>query len=403
MRKCLLLLLSWLFALSTHAQPLTPPAIGQAHEFYSSVLHEKRTVWVHLPVTTTPHERFPVLYVLDGERYFTSTVAMTEQLAGRWPRLLVVGILNRNRNRDFTPTHVAPVPAFVDPAAATVSGGGDAFEQFLQAELLPRIDSLYPTTPYRILSGHSLGGLAVVHTLVTHPDLFNAYLALDPSLWWDHEQTLRTAEATLPQIHFAPKALFIASAQPLLPPGLDTLAAQLDRSDYTALYRAVTHLTHTLRRRPTPALHWQAKYYPAEQHGTVQLLGQYDGLKFLFDEYGFRASRFTFQPKADLDSAVVAHFARVSQQMGYPVQPDEQLLNSLGYSYLSRHQPQKALVLFQRNVANYPRSANAYDSLGDAYAQQGNKRQALAAYQQALALGAAADTRAKLQALQTKR
>ena len=85
------------------------------------------------------------------------------------------------------------------------------------------------------------------------------------------------------------------------------------------------------------------------------------------------------------------------------MQPDEPLLNSLGYAYLSQHQPQKALVLFQRNVANYPRSANVYDSLGDAYAQQGNKRRAIAAYQQALALGADADTRAKLQALQTKR
>lgn len=401
MLKYLLLPLCWLVALGCLAQPRNPPCTGQTHELYSRVLHEKRTVWVHLPATANPQERSPVLYVLDGENYFATTVGITEQLAGRWPHLIVVGILNTNRGRDFTPTHVA-ASIFVDPGAAAVSGGGESFSQFLQAELIPCIDSLYPTTPYRVLSGHSLGGLAVVQTLVTHPDLFSAYLALDPSLWWDQERTLQAAEATLQRTSFAHKSLFVASAQPLLPPGVDTLAAQHDHSDYTALYRAVTHLVQTLRSSPAHQLHWQAKYYPHEQHGTVQLLGQYDGLKFLFDDYGFRPSQFTFRPRADLDSAVTAHFARVSQQMGYQVLPDEQLVNNLGYLYLGQNQPQKALGFFQRNVANYPRSANAYDSLGDAYARQGKKRQAIAAYEQALGLAENPDTRAKLRALQGK-
>lgn len=346
-----------------------------------------------------------MLYVLDGGSYFASTVAMTEQLAGRWPRLIVVGVLNTNRSRDFTPTHVAPNPPFVDPGAASVSGGGEQFSQFLRTELIPRLDSLYPTTPYRVLSGHSLGGLTVVQMLVTHSEAFSAYLALDPSLWWDQERPLRAAEATLQRADFAHKALFMAISQPLLPPGIDTLAAQHDRSDYSALYRATIHLAQALRSHPASQLRWQSKYYPHEQHGTVQLMGQYDGLKFLFDDYGFRTSQFTFRPKANLDSAIAAHFVRVSQQMGYRVLPDEQLLNSLGYQSLEQHQPQKALAFFKRNVANYPRSANAYDSLGDAYAQQGNKRQAITAYEQALRLAENPDpdTRRKLQALQGKR
>lgn len=402
MYKYLLLPLCWLITFISIAQIANPPCPGQAKEVYSRVLHEKRTVWVHVPANASPQERFPVLYVLDGERHFATTVAITEQMAGRWPRLIVVGIVNVNRGRDFTPTHVAPTPPFVDQGAAAVSGGGEAFNQFLKAELIPRIDSLYPTTTYRVLSGHSLGGLAVVQALVTHPDLFSAYLAIDPSLWWNQERTLRAAETTLQRASFPRKSLFVATSQPLLPPGVDTLAAQHDHSDYSALYRAVTHLVQTLRSSPTQRLHWQAKHYPREQHGTVQLIGQYDGLKFLFDDYGFRQSQFIFQPKANLDSAIVAHFARISQQMGYQILPDEQLVNGMGYQFLSQKETQKALVFFKRNVTNYPRSANAYDSLGDAYAQQGNKRQAITAYEQALRLAEDPSTRSKLRALQGK-
>lgn len=68
---------------------------------------------------------------------------------------------------------------------------------FIGTELIPRIDSLYPTTPYRILSGHSLGGFMVVNTLAHHADLFSIYIAVDPSLWWDQQKVLQTAEFAL--------------------------------------------------------------------------------------------------------------------------------------------------------------------------------------------------------------
>jgi len=401
---CILALLTVLWTtVPGQAQPPPQPfCTGTVEGIYSRVLHEQRTFWVHLPATADRNQRFPVLYLLDGESHFAGTVGMVQQLAGRWPDLIVVGIVNTARNRDLTPTHVAP-SSLVDPNYAAVSGGGEKFMQFIGSELIPRIDSLYPTTPYRILSGHSLGGLTVVNTLAQHPDLFSAYLSIDPSLWWDQQQVLRTAETALATKKFAHKSLFIGISKPLLPPGMDTASAQHDGSDYTVLFRSVTHLTNTLRGVPANALRWRSTYYPDEQHGTVELLGQYDGLKFLFDEYSFRASKFTFQPNVDLDSAVTAHFAHVSQLMGYQVLPGEQLINNLGYTYLSRKQPQKAYAFFKRNVDNYPRSANAYDSLGDFYAQQGNKRQAIAAYTEALELQEIPDTRRKLTALQARR
>ncbi|WP_017495283.1 hypothetical protein [Flavobacterium sp. WG21] len=42
--------------------------------------------------------------------------------------------------------------------------------------------------------------------------------------------------------------------------------------------------------------------------------------------------------------------------------------------------------LFKLNVANYPKSANLYDSLGDFYEANGDKKNAIASYEKALLL-----------------
>ncbi|WP_416381052.1 hypothetical protein [Hymenobacter sp. GOD-10R] len=68
------------------------------------------------------------------------------------------------------------------------------------------MDSLYPTTSYRVVSGPSLGGLAVVQLLVTQADVFSAYLAIDPSFWLDQERTLCAAEATVGRTRFSHKS-----------------------------------------------------------------------------------------------------------------------------------------------------------------------------------------------------
>ena len=108
---------------------------------------------------------------------------------------------------------------------------------------------------------------------------------------------------------------------------MDTATALQDWSDYSFLFRSVTRLTHTLKSTPSNKLRWRSKYYPEEQHGNVELMGQYNGLKFPFDDYSFRASKFAFQPNVNLDSTLVAHFDHVSQLLGYQVLSTEQLVN----------------------------------------------------------------------------
>jgi CubicO group peptidase (beta-lactamase class C family) len=65
---------------------------------------------------------------------------------------------------------------------------------------------------------------------------------------------------------------------------------------------------------------------------------------------------------------------------------NETQMNRLGYDLLAAQRVKDAIEVFKLNVADHPQSANAYDSLGEAYAAAGNKEQAIENYQRALEL-----------------
>lgn len=170
--KLLYSILFFFVLTTTKSQIVDKISIGTIDKVYSPTLKEERKIWIYNPANGNNTEHFPVLYLLDAEDYFFATVGIIKQMTGRWPSMIVVGITNTNRSRDLTPTS----------DNTPNSGGGSQFMRFIEKELMPHIDSLYPTAPYRLFSGHSLGGLTVINTLITNPKLFNAYIAIDPSL-----------------------------------------------------------------------------------------------------------------------------------------------------------------------------------------------------------------------------
>jgi len=212
--------------------------IGHVDTVWSNVLNEERAILVHVPEGSKT-ERYPVLYVLDGESHFQSAVAMVQQMAGVIPDMVVVGIVNTVRERDLTPTHVNP-DKIENAGDAAISGGGGNFIKFIEKELIPYIDSKYPTAPYRVFSGHSLGGLTVMDAFFNHTALFNAYIAIDPSLWWDGQKWIKQAEANLSAGNFSTgkTSLFVAIANNI-PPGMDTISVMKDTSVMTVIPRAV--------------------------------------------------------------------------------------------------------------------------------------------------------------------
>src|SRR5690606_28786258 len=143
------------------------------------------------------------------------------------PPMIIVGIPNTNRITDLTPT-----AAENNSDGLQNTGGGEKFISFLEKELMPYIESSYPTAPYKILMGHSLGGLMVMHTLVYHNNLFNAFVPIDAAIWWDDHKILKEAKIVLEKDNYENKTLFLAIAN-RMEKGVDTTAVQSDTSEKT--------------------------------------------------------------------------------------------------------------------------------------------------------------------------
>lgn len=411
-----LLLLMFLLVGSALAQAQTVKnnaiVIGSVDSVTSVVLKEKRTLWVSVPASakdpTYLPQRYPVVYLLDGDDWFTTTTGLLQKLSefphSICPEMIVVGIPNTDRTRDLTPS-TSTTDTDMPAAVLKASGGGENFTAFLEKELIPYIDAHYPTTAHRTLIGHSFGGLLVLNTLVHHPSLFDNYVAIDPSMFWDQEKLLTQAHEALAQPRFTGRALFVASANET---GQDSMQVLKDTSIGGAMTRSNWKLRDELARNRRNGLRSAYHYYPADGHNSVPLPATYDALHFLFSAYAFSPAAINDLGKPDPTVQTAAlletHYRQVSAQAGYPVLPPEATVNALAYYRLSQPgQAAQSLALFQLNVRSYPTSFNVHDSLGDYYQSQGQPALAIAAYTKALQLKETPETRQKLTKLQAKK
>lgn len=383
--------------------------IGKIDSIYSKTLGEERKIWVYMPGgdngRSASGQRYPVVYLLDGDAHFSSVMGMIQQLSeinGNTvcPDMILVGIPNTDRMRDLTPTH-AGSNFYVDSDAIRTAGGGENFTAFIERELMPHIDSIYPTAPYRMLIGHSLGGLMVINTLVHHPQLFNAYLAIDPSMWWDNQKLLRQTESALAGHRFDGKTLYLGVAN-TMEPGMDTARVRKDTTGTTFHIRSILSLADALKKNKDNGLRWNYKYYDGDNHGSVPLISEYDALRFIFDFYNTPVTNKLFDSSMTGAAAVAAikdHYKVISGHMGYDVQPPLEYINGLGYAFLQRKMMEKAAAFFKLNIDNYPKDGDVLDSMGDYYAAMGDKPRAIDYYTRALAITNDPRTKEKLNKL----
>lgn len=183
-------------AASVNAAPLV---LGESFTMVSSRLGgETRRINVYRPpawgvADTVPR---PVLYMPDGgaAEDFVHVAGLLQVLTGNGSMrpFLLVGIENTERRRDMTgPTTVAS-----DRKIAPRVGGSAAFRAFIRDELIPEIGRRYRTTGERAIVGESLAGLFVVETYLQEPGLFDTYIALDPSVWWNDSAMVKAAPRT---------------------------------------------------------------------------------------------------------------------------------------------------------------------------------------------------------------
>jgi predicted alpha/beta superfamily hydrolase len=177
----------------------------RSHEkFHSKFLEHDRDVLVYLPpgYDEKPNERYPVLYLHDGQNLFDQATAFGEEwrvdetaqqliTTGKIEPLIIVGIYNTGEHRvdEYTPT----------PQADKKAGGkADAYGRMLVEELKPLIESTYRTltgSPNTAMGGSSLGGLLTLHLGLRYPKTFGKLAVLSPSVWWDGRVILREVEA----------------------------------------------------------------------------------------------------------------------------------------------------------------------------------------------------------------
>jgi len=170
-------------------------SIGVIDTIHSTILNEKRIINVYLPEGYDPKDtiKYPVIYLLDGSKDedFIHVAGLIQYLCFPWINQtkpsIVIGIANIDRRRDFTyPTTVAK-----DKQDFPTTGSSEKFISFIESELQPYVRSNFKTTTNKTIVGQSLGGLLAAEILLKRPQMFNNYIIVSPSLWWDKESLLK--------------------------------------------------------------------------------------------------------------------------------------------------------------------------------------------------------------------
>ena len=298
----------WTLPVAAQDAP-TAVEIGERRSLHSDVLGEDRAYWVYLPASYDDEryapQAYPVMYLLDGSAHFHSASGVVQFMSTgingniQVPEMIVVAIPNTNRTRDLTPTNSSTTPDGEETPAFAESGGGDEFLRFMREELFPEIESTYRTRPWRLFVGHSFGGLLALHAAVNRPDMFQAYIAIDPSLWWDEQRLLGEAQTYFTETEGLEGSIFVTLANnPTPEPGRPKIMEQAGRAFGWAMEAAASD-----RFRPG------IKYYEGEDHGSVPLISLYEGLLHTFDGYKAPLQAFLENPPALGD-----HFAALSEK-----------------------------------------------------------------------------------------
>jgi predicted alpha/beta superfamily hydrolase len=349
-----------------------PITIGERLTVASKVLGEERTILVSTPPGYgRGQQRYPVLYLTDGDAHLTHTRGTVDFLArnGLMPQVIIVGIVNTDRNRDLTPSRV-PVRTLGERTfQLPTSGGADKFLTFIETELVPWVEASYRTERFRILCGHSFGGLFATHALLTRPELFHAIIAVSPTLAWDDDLMLKRGKRFFAERADLKRAFFM------------TLGNEGDQGRV-----AFDRFAKILKSNKASGFRWGTMILEDEDHGSAVLRSHYYGLKMIYEGWRMPKDPATgdFVGRvADLKK----HYADVSERLGLAVSPPEQVVNQMGYQALQRQDRAHALEFFRFNVASYPDSANVYDSLGEGLEQDGQLDVALENYRTAYQIG----------------
>jgi predicted alpha/beta superfamily hydrolase len=343
--------------------------IGEKITISSKILNEDRQILVHLPQDYEYSDnKFPVLYVLDGEFFFYQAIGAVQFLSecsyiynNPIPKMIVVAIINVDRNRDYTPTYA---PNQLGSLYYPTSGKADRFLEFIEKELIPEIDIRYRTQPFRTLAGWSFGGLFTVHTFIKTPGLFSAYLAISPSLWWENDLYVSKFDSIFAKYKFISKKLTITCG--ILEGG--------------SMGRSVRDGFVPILKKKLPN-NYQFNFIeiPDEGHSFVPYKALYDGLASVFSDYPM-----PFEKVNEGYESIEKYFSELSKKYDYEIKISEWAYMNLINDLNGKGKHKEAMDIANLYHIDYPHSAWAILLIGRTFEHMSNYTKAKEYYELAI-------------------
>lgn len=236
--------------------------IGERLEFHSNILDEDRVLNIYLPngYSADNDYKYPVIYLLDGshDEDFIHIAGLVQFGSYPWINMIeesiIIGIENVDRKRDFC----FPTTIEQDKINFPTTGGSEAFINFIETELQPYIESAYKVVDEKTIIGQSLGGLLATEILAKKPDMFDKYIIVSPSLWWDDQSLLEMEFAKYSE----EKSIYITVGE----------EGKIMKKDAKALYKK-------LKKSDNPTLLLEHKFLKEQDHGDALHLGVYNAFE----------------------------------------------------------------------------------------------------------------------------
>ncbi|MCV2487379.1 alpha/beta hydrolase-fold protein [Flavobacterium sp. SH_e] len=253
-----------------------PFVLGVIDEVQSKELNEKRILNIYLPEGYNPAEatKYPVIYLLDGsaDEDFIHISGLVQFNSFEWinqvPKSIVVGIATVDRRRDFT----FPTTVENDKTRFPTTGHSDQFIAFIEKELQPFIEKKYKTNDSKMIIGQSLGGLLGTEILLKKPTLFNKYVIVSPSLWWNNGSLLDLDSEMLKENFNQQIDIYIAIGKEGLTPTEIPRVMEVDAN----------LLAEKLKESKSKNVKVYFDYFPEENHGTILHPAVSNSFKFFY-------------------------------------------------------------------------------------------------------------------------
>lgn len=245
----------------------TPIVIGQSYALPSDIMGAKREINVWLPPGYAESDQtYPVLYLLDGgttwqDFHHISGLAQLGTVNGTTRDVIVVGIASVDRQNELALPTENPALRERYPTL----GRSDRFRRFIAEEVQPFIEGQFRTGGETALMGESLAGLFVVETFLKEPQMFDAWVAVSPSLWWDGGQLARESGARLREHSNDTRTLILTVGD--------------EGAEAQALMQT---LTQNLNDHALPGLTWTFQPRPSESHATIYHGAALDAFRQLY-------------------------------------------------------------------------------------------------------------------------